>query len=89
MVQANIDNEPVYVVLGNSESITVPTGETWTVTITGTNNASSTNQSITIDGFDYPIALSDANDEMNMVLTEGTTIQCDAYAQIHITGWKV
>jgi len=33
MVTASIDNTPVSVQLGNGESVTVPNGETWKVTI--------------------------------------------------------
>jgi len=75
MVNATVDNPPVSIVLDGNESTTVPSNETWKVTITigSNNNGAST---IAIDGIGKFVGRDNAqgNDSVDAVLTGGQTI---------------
>jgi len=75
MVDATVDNKPVSIVLDGDQSTTVPSNETWKVTIT----LASGNQGLTvmtIDGIgDFTARDQDqGNQSIDAVLTGGQTV---------------
>lgn len=84
MVNVVIDNTPVSITLAYTETTTVPTGETWKVTIT-TNEAAegNLNASILTSG----AASNDWSTEL--VLVGGDKIKCTTGNGIHINGFKL
>lgn len=89
MVQATVDNQPVSIVVGDSESTTVPSGEIWKVTIKlfgGSYRAS-------INGTD--ILNADGNNQsvpIETVLVGGDTVKCKNTSSgegLHIGGFVV
>lgn len=90
MVQASIDNTPVSISLSGDESTTVPTGETWKVTLT-----CGSNTELHING--GRITGSNAGngepnvDEFETVLTGGDSITNGLTGTVmcHIGGFKV
>ena len=49
MVNIQIENSPLSIQLSDTESVTVPTGEVWKVTVTGRSASVATDE----DGYDY------------------------------------
>lgn len=88
MVSVSIDNTPVTVTLGNSESTSVPSGETWKVTVNLA--ADNSNQVVLkVNGTIAVRALSGESHTTEMVLTGGDTIATDSYGFAIISGWVV
>lgn len=88
MVQANIDNTPVSIVLAGSESTTVPSGETWKVTIKLHGGATTAE----INGKDVINADSNNDaDPVETVLVGGDSVLCSgqSYQGLHIGGFVV
>jgi hypothetical protein len=93
MVNATVDNTPVSIVLDGGQSTTVPSNETWKVTI----NISSANGGATglrIDGIGTFVGKlgSGANQQIDAVLTGGQTIaeiKNSTGSAIYIAGFVV
>ena len=76
------DGDPVSVTLQSGESVTVPAGETWVVTIT-------TGYRAKINGA-YMLSKSDNNPSTSTVLTGGDNVSDDGNnGRIHVGGWSV
>jgi hypothetical protein len=91
MVQANIDNTPVSITLAENESVSVPTGETWRVTISAPNDTR-----VDINGGKLINSYNGSGeknmDETQTVVTEGDSIANDYSTNsgvLHVGGFKV
>jgi hypothetical protein len=92
MVQANIDNTPISIDLQENESTTVPTGETWVVTLTIQNGAS-----VAINGTLISATWTGSGenntDSTETTVVAGDTLKCisgDSNSSgFHIGGFKV
>ena len=97
MVQATVDNDVVSISLGTEETVTVPDGETWRVTLSFTPNDRNNNEAfVRINGRN--VGFSHAVDEQSpgnativieTVLTSGDSVSSDRDAQGHIGGFVV
>ena len=88
MPTVSVDNSPVSVQISYDESMTVPTGETWVVTISGATNDSS-GQFVKINGT-YALSAVDPyqlGDSVEHVLTAGDTVAADSSMAAAISGW--
>jgi len=73
------DGKPVSVQLADSESTTVPAGETWVVTVTIQDNAH-----VTVNGQ----RVADGVGGFQMVLKDGDTIKANS-GGTNVSGWSV
>lgn len=96
MVQANIDNSPVSISLSGGESTSVPSGETWQVSIYSAPSSNSSFGSIRINGNGFSMANSGYDDDRNhrmemnsVVLTSGDTVSTGSNTSAHISGFVV
>lgn len=84
MVQATVDNTPVSIGISSGQSTTVPTGETWKVTITGGKDAVAINNNDLIPRDDHGTH--------DTVLVGGDTVSQENYYGgngAHIGGFKL
>lgn len=98
MVQANVDNTPVSIHLGTNSSTTVPSGETWVVTVIGYVYSTSGNGELFIKSGSAASGIwieggSNVNQNsivMNkMVLTAGDAVETSSDVLANIHGFKV
>ena len=88
-----ITDNPISVSLDGDESITVPPGETWKVTIKATTSATGSDASIRINGLN--ISRRDETEHhsdlkpFNTVLIEGDTVLARNLIRCHIGGFVV
>ena len=82
-----IDNTPISEQIGASGSLSVPTGETWRVTIIARANCRYTLNGVSMkDGYNGP----PNTVPTDTVLTGGDTIEgTNGNAGLHVSGWKV
>lgn len=88
MVQANIDNSPVSITLGDNEQTTVPTGEVWkaTITVDGESWLMINGTRLSVD---VTNGADDAMTTTETVVTGGDTIRNDSGNGVHIGGFVV
>ncbi len=93
MVNATVDNDPVSIVLGGGESTTVPSNETWRVSLHVGNKDVSEMEIDGVRGFQANTTSSSAEGHyLDVTLTGGQTVaelQSNAKSAIFITGFVV